>query len=532
VSERRRGRIVGLVGRLGWRRVSLRSRIALISAIAVAVAVVAVSAVVFFVVATQLRQQADRELTADAHAVAERLGHSSNGGSDPDHDHDLGPLVQALDGSGRPVLAAGVPAPLPVTSAALAVVRGERGATFENVHIGGQEYRMLTRSAENNGGAVQVAVSTAGVEGPLVRIGLVLVMVSACGVAVATVLGFLVARTGLAPVHRLTGAVEHVAATNDLSSRITVNGRESIRAARRKLRYESWHLLHLYAYLGVGLAMPHQLWTDAEFVDSPAARAYWWSAYLVCAGSILVFRLGLPLWRSHRHRLRVRQVRWETPGVFSVYISGRDLHRLPAQAGQFLNWRFLTGTGWTRAHPYSLSAAPRGDLLRITVRASGDDADRVARARRGTRVLVEGPYGRLTGAVRGRRQILLLGAGIGITPLRALLEELPFQPGEAALVYRANGPNDFALRSELDAIARRRGALVHYLAGPPPTRPSWLPNGLAQMSDRDAILQIAPDVTDRDVYLCGPAPWMAAVRTALRDARVPKKQIHSEDFAW
>lgn len=306
----------------------------------------------------------------------------------------------------------------------------------------------------------------------------------------------------------------------------------SIRAARRKLRYESWHLLHLYAYLGVGLALPHQLWTGTDFVGSPLARAYWWSAYVVCAGSVLVFRLGLPLWRSHRHRLRVRKVTWEAPGVFSVHISGRDLHRLPARAGQFMNWRFLTGTGWTRAHPYSLSAPPRGDKLRITVRANGDDADRVALARPGTRVLIEGPYGRLTGTVRTRPQILLLGAGIGITPLRALLEELPYRPGEAALVYRANTPGDFALRSELDAIARRRGAQVHYLDGPPPARGSWLPASLAHLSDRDALLRIAPDVVHRDVYLCGPGPWMDAVRSALQAAQVPDRQIHSEAFAW
>jgi predicted ferric reductase len=306
----------------------------------------------------------------------------------------------------------------------------------------------------------------------------------------------------------------------------------SIRAARRRLRYESWHFLHLYAYLGVGLALPHQLWTGTDFIDSAAARAYWWSAYLLCAGSVLVFRIGLPLWRSLRHDLRVKQVRWETPGVFSVYLSGRDLHRLPARAGQFFNWRFLTGAGWTRAHPYSLSAAPRADQLRITVRAGGDDADRIAGARPGTRVLVEGPYGRLTGAVRGRRRILLLGAGIGITPLRALLEQLPYRPGEATLAYRANTWDDFALRAELDRIAARRGASVHYLEGPPPDRPSWLPASLAHLSDWEALRRIAPDVARRDVYLCGPRPWMDAVRATLREERVPDGQVHCEDFAW
>jgi len=49
----------------------------------------------------------------------------------------------------------------------------------------------------------------------------------------------------------------------------------SIRATRRRLRYESWHLLHLYGYLGVGLALPHQLWTGQEFLQSSAATVYW-----------------------------------------------------------------------------------------------------------------------------------------------------------------------------------------------------------------------------------------------------------------
>jgi len=49
----------------------------------------------------------------------------------------------------------------------------------------------------------------------------------------------------------------------------------SMRFARRKLRYESWHLLHLYAYLGAGLALPHQLWTGSDFLASTAATVYW-----------------------------------------------------------------------------------------------------------------------------------------------------------------------------------------------------------------------------------------------------------------
>ncbi len=163
----------------------------------------------------------------------------------------------------------------------------------------------------------------------------------------------------------------------------------SSRAARRKLRYESWHLLHLYAYLGVGLALPHQIWTGTDFLGSWWAIAYWWTAYIVVAGSVLVWRIGLPVLHNTRHRLVVDRVVQEGRGVVSVHLRGRDLHRMPVAAGQFFVWRFLHGTGWTRGNPFSLSAAPDGRSLRITVKDLGTGSHRLARIPRGTRVLFD-----------------------------------------------------------------------------------------------------------------------------------------------
>src|SRR5215470_12201867 len=74
----------------------------------------------------------------------------------------------------------------------------------------------------------------------------------------------------------------------------------SMKIARARLRYESWHLLHLYAYLGIGLSLPHEFWTGADFAQ-PAAQVFWWTLYAIAAGSILVYRIGLPLWRNVRH---------------------------------------------------------------------------------------------------------------------------------------------------------------------------------------------------------------------------------------
>jgi predicted ferric reductase len=306
----------------------------------------------------------------------------------------------------------------------------------------------------------------------------------------------------------------------------------SVRAARRRLRYESWHLLHLYAYLGVGLALPHQIWTGTDFVSAPAARLYWWSLYAASLAAVVVFRVVLPLGRSAYHRLRVHAVVREAPGVVSVYLCGHRLDRLPVRAGQFFLWRFLDGPGWTRAHPYTLSAGPSTDLLRITVKALGDGSARVARLRPGTRVLVEGPYGALTAARSTGQWPLLVAAGVGITTMRALLDDLGPAVRGTTLLYRIRRPADAVFRVELDDFARQHGVRVTYLEGPRARSGSWLPASYSRGDDAAALRRLVPGIAEREVYLCGPPPWMDAVRATLREVGVPAQRIHTEEFAW
>jgi predicted ferric reductase len=306
----------------------------------------------------------------------------------------------------------------------------------------------------------------------------------------------------------------------------------SLRAARRRLRYESWHLLHLYAYLGVGLALPHQLWTGTDFTGNAAATAYWWTLYAVCAGAVLAYRIGLPVWRSLRHGLVIDRVVPEGPGLTSLYLSGRHLDRLPVRAGQFFQWRFLDGPGWTRSHPYSLSATPHGELLRITVKNLGDGSARVASLKPGTRALIEGPYGKLTGESYTGGPVTMLACGIGVTPLLALLGELPYASGEATLIYRARTEAEIGFRAELEWFAAHRGVQVIYLLGRRATRPSWLPAQYADHADADALRQMAPRIAQSHVYLCGPEAWTEAARTAARDTGVAVHKLHTELFAW
>ncbi|GGM00552.1 ferredoxin reductase family protein [Nakamurella endophytica] len=304
----------------------------------------------------------------------------------------------------------------------------------------------------------------------------------------------------------------------------------SIRAARRRLRYESWHLLHLYAYLGVGLALPHQLWTGQEFLASTARTVFWWGLWIAAAGSVLLWRVALPLWRSARYGLRVAAVVPEADGAVSVHLVATGRAVPAVEAGQFFGFRFLQSRGWTRAHPYSLSAAPQDRTLRITAKVVGDGSAALRALHPGTRVLVEGPYGRLSSRARTRRGIVLIGAGVGVTPLRALAEALPYAPGEAVLLYRFSGRMLF--EPELRALSQQRGLRVLLLRGHRRAPGSWLGDGVGPADDLAALRYWVPDIADRDVYVCGPQEWAADVRRTAAAAGVPADRFHVESFGW
>jgi len=296
----------------------------------------------------------------------------------------------------------------------------------------------------------------------------------------------------------------------------------SARAARRRLRYETWYLIHLYAYLAVGLSLSHQLATGADFTDRLANRVIWIGLFAGTAACLVAFRFVAPVTAFLRHRFEVAMVVPEGPGVASIFLTGDRLDDLRAEAGQFFRLRFLHRDGWWQSHPFSLSAAPNGRYLRFTVKDVGDHTSSLAGLAPGTRVVAEGPYGAFTARRRARRGVLLIGGGLGITPVRALFSALDARPGELTLLYRASRVDDLVLRSELEELGRRRGAQVHYLIGPRTQRPDPL--------GAEAIRSLVPDVAQRDVYVCGPPGMIDAAVASLRSLGVRRSRLHTERF--
>lgn len=316
----------------------------------------------------------------------------------------------------------------------------------------------------------------------------------------------------------------------------------SVSIARRRLSYEWWHLVHLTSYAAVVLAVPHELSLGSDFTASQWVRTYWWTLFVLVAASVLWWRLLVPVARSLRHQLRVTDVVEEAPGVWSVWMKGRHLDKLPVRAGQYLNWRFVSPRLLATAHPWSISSAPDGRSLRITVRELGDHSSRLAHLRPGTRVLFEGPYGAFTARQRVRRRVLLLAAGIGVTPVRSILEELVRHghagPGDVTVVYRANDASQLALRDELEHLTNVGGHKLLLLVGPP-VGGSWLPpdhsvshSGAQPVPDAERLAELVPDLRRHEAYLCGPGGWMNLVHRSLLEGGIPKSHIHDERFSW
>ncbi|NJC73795.1 oxidoreductase [Planosporangium thailandense] len=297
----------------------------------------------------------------------------------------------------------------------------------------------------------------------------------------------------------------------------------SIRALRRALRYELWYYLHVTSYLVLFLAYGHEFANGQEMVGGKLGRHLWIALYVLVGAEVLWGRLLGPLLLNRRHRLRVVRVIDEAPDMVSVYMIGRDLSRLDVKAGQFFRWRFLARGYWWQAHPFSLSAAPNGQWLRVTVKTVGDHTTALRRLRPGTRVYVEGPSGDFTADRRTAAGALLIAGGSGIAPIRALLEELP---AGTVVIYRASTDQDLLFRRELEQLAEARGATLWYLVGSrddPRTRHFLSPRG---------VRELVPDVTARDVYLCGPSGLIEQSQRTLRRLNVPRRQIHLDPFEF
>ena len=305
----------------------------------------------------------------------------------------------------------------------------------------------------------------------------------------------------------------------------------SIRIARKRMSYESWYLVHLLSYVAILAAIPHQFSFGTDFLTQPLMASYFTLLYFFVFANLVWFRILQPIVLSILAGLKVTRVVPDRNRTTSLVIGGRKLSRFGAEAGQFFLVRVLTKSQWWRPHPFSVSNSP-ADEIRFTIGNRGDDTALMQNLKVGTRVILEGPFGVFTEQKRTRRHVTLLAAGIGIAPIRALAESLAAEPGDVTIIYRTNDERDAALLDEVRRISDERGHRLKVVTGERGATGGFLPADPSQTPEHALLLAMAPNLLDSDIYVCGPAPWSKLVKAALNKLRIPKTQIHIEEFAW
>ena len=302
----------------------------------------------------------------------------------------------------------------------------------------------------------------------------------------------------------------------------------SIAILRRRMRYETWYATHLTFYIAIALAFLHQVAVGSDFTDNRWFAAYWYALYAFVFGNLIVYRVLRPLAAYARHRFTVTRLVPEASDVTSVYIEGRRMAAFPVEGGQFMIVRFLApGFRW-EAHPFSMSRRPDGQQVRLTIKALGDFTRRIPDLKPGTPVLIDGPHGIFTARRCQSPKVLLIAGGIGITPIRAMAEDLLTAGRDVILIYGNRNRTSVVFKNELDDMASAasgRLRVVHVMSDDP----QW--DGEKGRVDRDRIARLVPDVREREVYLCGPPVMMKIVRSALAALGVSRSRLHYERFA-
>ena len=300
----------------------------------------------------------------------------------------------------------------------------------------------------------------------------------------------------------------------------------SVIIVRKRLKYELWHLLHFLNYGVLFLALAHQLAYGTTLNSEQWFRWFWLGMHTAVLAHLVFYRFVRPLLQYRRHRFYVDRVVHETDSVVSIYVGGRDIEKLVYSPGQFLKWRFLQEGVWAEEHPFTISQAPDGVQIRCTVKATGDYTQKLVKSLSvGARVILSGPFGRFTLARSQKNKILLIAGGIGITPLRAMLEGAD-TGRDITLIYSGRSSSDFPLKGELDALAEARKVKLHYIASRGRARGMH-----AGRIDSDFLHRNVADITERAVFVCGPESMIRDVGKALRGLGVKPQDIHTERFS-
>jgi len=192
------------------------------------------------------------------------------------------------------------------------------------------------------------------------------------------------------------------------------------------------------------------------------------------------------------------------------------------RAGQFLFVRFPNDKVLNESHPFTISSAPEEDVLRLTIKASGDfTRELYGRLKEGTDAIIEGAYGMFDYKTGRQKQIWIAG-GIGLTPFLSFVRDMDGHLAhDVNFFYTVRHPEEALFMDEIQEAAKKNPRLKASIR-------CTATEG--SLTVEDIVKNTGGNLSDHDVYMCGPLPMIQAFEKKFLSLGVPENNIHYEEF--
>lgn len=300
----------------------------------------------------------------------------------------------------------------------------------------------------------------------------------------------------------------------------------SILMVKKRWNYEFWYFTHLSTYAAILFAFGHQTDLGGDFLHSSLFTNYWLLLYVLAIGGLILFRFIFPVVGYCKHKCTLTKIVRENDSVVSLYISGRNMENFKMEAGQFLILRFLTKGLWWQAHPFSVSEFTDDKQIRVTIKSLGNFTHEIQQLKLGTKVFLDGPYGVFTASRAKQKNILLIAGGIGITPIRPVLENLVKSGKNVVLFYGVKHEQDLVFKNNLDHLSKFYNFPIYYFVS---DSPLW--KGNRGRITKEQIVKLVPDAASREIYMCAPNRMLEFLESTFLDMGISRKNIHFEKFS-
>jgi len=297
----------------------------------------------------------------------------------------------------------------------------------------------------------------------------------------------------------------------------------SIKLIRNKIPYEIWYFIHIIVYGSIILTFSHQIDSGGDVSALPWMRAYWYFLFGLLFVIVAYYRFIRHALLSLYHGFRVEKIVPEANGIYSVYISGKNIHKFTYVAGQYAHWRFLHPHFILQNHPFSISSIPGSDHLRFTFRTSGDFTNKLTSVPIGTRLFVDGPRGSFVTDHSYDRKVLMIAGGIGVSPFIPLTKSLLEDKRDVTVLYSVVNREDVAFREEFNQLLNTYPGTFRLTI--------HVASETGYITEATLLKFVAED-RDEAVYVCGPPAMTNSIIKQLKNLDFYDDQIITEQFSF